>query len=313
MSGPHFPLVLPSLLLCAGDSVEFSWQLNNTGNAKLRNVAIQLADAQAQANLTCTPAVPAATLGFGESVACTSTRTFSQAEIELGSFQLTGTATAADVTGTIAFDPITVTLPNKPALSLTIDNSTCGNPSPTNFAGSTVTCTDAVVLTNEGNVRVAITAIQGVSGTTVVSWNRTVTASPATLLAVGEQVTCTISKSTNQADYEASFTALDVSVTGVDANGVNATIDGVPITASSENALVQEPDYLVGIKRIDYNTTDSADDSTANVTRKGTCCCFRSAPLPFLLLALLVYSVAACWQLCLAPLGTGQLAGTSYG
>jgi hypothetical protein len=223
----------------AGAPVVFSLLLNNTGNAKLRNVNVLLGNAQT--SLTCTPAVPAATLVHGGSIACTSTRMFSQDEIELGSFELTGYATAADVAGNVAFSPITVTLPNRPALSLTIDNSTCGDPSTTNFAGSTIACNNAVVLANEGDVRVAITAIEGVSGsgTTVVSCDPALASTPPTVLAVDGSITCTISKVTDQADYEASFTALDVIVTGVDANGVNATIDGVPVTASSEKALVQ--------------------------------------------------------------------------
>ena len=266
-------LICPALTLLslqrAADEVVFSLLLNNTGNAKLRSVGITLPDTKAQAKLTCTPAVPATELSFGGSITCTSTRTFTQAEIEQGSFLLTGSASAADVTPAAAFTPINVTLPNWPALSLTIDNSTCDTPvAADNFAGSTITCNDAVVL-NEGNVRVAITGIQGVSGTAIVTCSPPVSASPATVLEVGGNITCTISKLTSQPDYEASSTALGVTVTGVKANGVNDTIDGMAITASSEKALLQEPDYLVGIKRVDYNTTDSADDSTANVTRKG--------------------------------------------
>lgn len=254
-------------IACAGDAVLFSLQLDNTGNAQLKNVEISLTGGQT--SLSCTPTLPAATLAFGSSILCTSTRTFTQDEIELGSFHLTGTASATGVPA-IAFTPINVTLPNWPALSLTINNSTCDTPtSPENFAGSTITCTDAVVLTNEGNVRVAITGIQGVSGTAIITCSPPVSASPATVLEVGGNITCTISKLTSQLDYEASSTALGVTVTGVDAYGVNDTIDGVAITASSEKTLLQEPDYLVGIKRVDYNTTDSADDSTANVTRKG--------------------------------------------
>jgi hypothetical protein len=241
-------------------------RLNNIGNAKLRNVDITLADTTADTNMTCTPPVPASELAHGGFVVCESTRAFTQDEIEIGSFILQGTASAADLTN-LAMPSISVTLPNQPALSLTIDNSFCGPPTSTNFAGSTVTCTDAVVLSNEGNVRVAISAIQGAAGTTVDSCTPAVTA--PTVLAVGGQITCTISKVTNQADYEASFTALDVVVTNVVANGVNNSINAAEVTASSQKSLVKEPDYLVGIKRVDFNATDPADDSTSNVTRKG--------------------------------------------
>jgi hypothetical protein len=252
----------------AADEVTFSLRLNNTSNAKRRNVGITLADATANTNMTCTPPVPAATLAHGGFIECTSTRAFTQTEIEAGTFVLTGTASAAD-NPNLAVPTITVALPNQPALSLTIDGSKCGAPATTNFAGSTVTCTDAVVLSNEGNVRVGISAIQGVSGTTVDSCSVTT----PTTLAVDGQVTCTISKVTSQADYEASSTDLDVKVTNIVANGVNTSINAAEITASSQKTLVQELDYWVGIKRIDFNATDPADDSTTNVTRKGTSLC----------------------------------------
>jgi hypothetical protein len=183
--------------------------------------------------------VPATDLAHGGSMSCTSSRTFTQAEIEAGSFALTGTAAAADVANAVAFSPVTVTLPNHPALSLTIDNALCDSPAPNNYAGSTVTCNDAVLLKNDGNVRVAIGTIEGASGTTVVSCDPEVTASPPTVLAVAGEITCTISKVTNQADYEAGSTALDVQVTGVDAYGVNATIDGVAITAAATASLTK--------------------------------------------------------------------------
>jgi hypothetical protein len=250
-------------------------------------------------------------LNFGAAIECTSTRTFSQDDIEAGSFQLTGAATAADVPGSVTFPPVIVTLPNNPALSLTIDNVTCGDPTPTNFADSTVTCTNAVMLTNDGNVRVSITAIQGNSGTTVVSCTPAVTASPATVLGVAGSITCTISKVSNQADYEASSTALGVTVTGVTANGVNDTIDGVDITASSEKVLVQGPDYLVAIKRIDYNATDPADDSTSNVTRQGGLCHMLHDQLAqqCVLASLLVLCMCSCMLCHDCLVASFQLAG----
>jgi hypothetical protein len=263
--------MLDSMCACfclAADEVMFTLRLNNAGNAKLRNVDIALGDTTANTNMTCTPAVPVATLAHGGFIECTSTRAFTQDEIEIGSFVLTGTASATDVTN-LAMSPITVALPNQPALSLTINNAVCGAPATTNFAGSTVTCANAVVLTNEGNVRVAISAIQGVSSTTVDSCSVT----GPTTLSVDGQITCTISKVTTQADYEASSTALDVKVTNIVANGVNTSINAAEMTASSQKTLEQEPDYWVGIKRIDFNATDPADDSTTNITRKGTSPC----------------------------------------
>jgi hypothetical protein len=151
---------------------------------------------------------------------------------------LNGEATAADVDNPVVFS-ITVTLPNRPALSLTIDNADCGNPTPDNYAGSTITCSNAVLLKNEGNVRVAIGAISGSSGTTLGSCTPALSGAPAAVLEVNGQVTCTITKATNQADYEAGFTALDVQVTGVDAYGVNNTIDGVDVTAAATASLTK--------------------------------------------------------------------------
>lgn len=134
-------------------------------------------------------------------------------------------------------------------------------------AGSSVTCADAVTLGNQGNVRVHVEGIVGTNGATATC----IPTLPATL-EVNGSVTCTLSKVTTQADYENAYTAVGVVVYGVAANGHNHTIDGVNLTAVGVAELLQEPDYLVGIKRTDFNLTDAGDDSTANVTRFGGYC-----------------------------------------
>lgn len=108
--------------------------LNNTGNVKLRNMALLLSDTRVQDALACTPAtLPAASL-VSSVTTCTSTYTFTQDDIEAGDFVLRGNAIAADLAANATLADITVTVPNTPQVQLTLDNSTCAAPSP-NFAG----------------------------------------------------------------------------------------------------------------------------------------------------------------------------------
>ncbi|MEZ4714191.1 MAG: hypothetical protein R3A44_43815 [Caldilineaceae bacterium] len=91
-----------------GDVLHFTLTAVNTGNVTLANVSIS--DPKL-ASLTCNPAQPA-TLAPGASLVCTGTHTITQADLDAGSFQNTGTAQGEDPNG----DPI-----DPPQSSVTID------------------------------------------------------------------------------------------------------------------------------------------------------------------------------------------------
>lgn len=128
----------------AGVTVGFSFTLNNIGNVNLRNMALLLSDARVQSALACTPTLPAA-WPVSSVTTCTSTYTFTQDDMEVGNFVLSGNAIAADLTANATLTAITLAVPNTPELQLTLDNSTCAAPSP-NFAGEPAPATTSTTV-----------------------------------------------------------------------------------------------------------------------------------------------------------------------
>lgn len=143
------------------------------------------------------------------------------------------------------------------------------------FAGNTVTCTDAVVLENTGNVEVNVGSIAGTSGTDVVACDATVpTAGSPLLVRVGQVVTCTVSKMTSQADFDASSISLSVTVDEVVAKGRNNSIDNQAITRTLTKALTQERTIRVELLAV----------TSADVDAKGGCMSASSGGLFFAIL-----------------------------
>ncbi|MEZ4663483.1 MAG: hypothetical protein R2911_38565 [Caldilineaceae bacterium] len=91
-----------------GDVLHFTLTAVNTGNVTLSNVSI--GDPKL-ASLSCNPTQPA-TLAPGASLVCTGTHTVTQADLDAGSFQNTGSAQGQDPNG----DPV-----DPPQSSVTID------------------------------------------------------------------------------------------------------------------------------------------------------------------------------------------------
>jgi uncharacterized repeat protein (TIGR01451 family) len=139
----------------AGQGVLYTVTLQNMGNSRLRGVNVNpvlaLDNGTAVTGLGNWDCTLAAVIEHGASLVCSASFNFGISDIEAGSMYFAGTAAATSVTDipiTVAASNVTVT--NAPALTFRVDAAVCNAPDPTNFAGSTVTCTSTVELTNTG-------------------------------------------------------------------------------------------------------------------------------------------------------------------
>ncbi|MCP4656433.1 MAG: hypothetical protein GY856_13550 [bacterium] len=174
----------PGPMLTAGDSVNWTYVVTNTGNVSLTNVTVT--DDQG-VSVQCQKGAQGISLAVGESVTCSG-----QGTAVLGQYANVGTATGTPPSG----PPVSDTDPShylgqepvEPGIS--IEKSTNGYdadaaPGPTLTVGDSVSW--SYVVTNTGNVplsNVTVTDDQGVS----VSCHKS---SSQISLAVGESITCT--------------------------------------------------------------------------------------------------------------------------
>lgn len=137
----------------AGQSVVHTLVITNTGNVRLRDVAITTTlttsqGAQALSSYTCTATGGTATsltpsardLLHSGVLTCTATYTFDTvATIEAGSLSFDTTVAAAGVSPDVTVPTQTVVVVNSPRLLLTLDSAACSAtaPLPDNFAGTT--------------------------------------------------------------------------------------------------------------------------------------------------------------------------------
>jgi hypothetical protein len=135
--------------------VLYTVTLQNTGNSRLRGVNVNpvlaLDNGTAVSGLGNWDCSLPAVIDFGASLVCAASFNFAISDIEAGNMYFAGTAAATSVTDVpITVDAPNVTVTNAPALTFRVDAAVCDAPDPTNFAGSMVTCTSAVELTNTG-------------------------------------------------------------------------------------------------------------------------------------------------------------------
>ena len=105
-------VVLPNARADAGDRIDYTLTATNTGNVTLTGVTVT--DPKLGA-LVCAPAQPA-TLLPGEHITCTGSYTLTQADLNTGQVQNTGTADSDQTPPTQT--PSTVPVPQSPALAL---------------------------------------------------------------------------------------------------------------------------------------------------------------------------------------------------
>jgi uncharacterized repeat protein (TIGR01451 family) len=220
----------------AGDAVTYTFKATNTGNATLSNVVIAdpLPDLSA---LTCDKAAPV-TLAPGEALTCTATYSAKQKDIDDGGVTNKGTVTGTSSTGLTVTDDATLTIPAPPDPKIRLTKD--ANTSSVALRGEVITYTYRA--TNAGNVTLKDVLIDDpLKGLSALSC----APSQPTTLAPGEELTCTATYTTTQADIDAGGVLNVASVTGTPPTGPPVTEGDsvfVPAPQSLDLALVKSAD-----------------------------------------------------------------------
>lgn len=196
----------PATATSAGQVVDYSFLVTNTGNVTVNSVGITPAafsGAEGAPMVTC----PAAALSLapGDDVTCTASHTLSQADVNDGGTSLTVLASGTAPGGAAVTSPedvVLVTVAAAPALGLQV----LTDPTTATAAGTEIGY--SFVLTNTGNVSltaadVTVADFTGSAGAPVVTCPAGVA-----LLEPGDDVTCTASSTLTQADVNAGGTSL---------------------------------------------------------------------------------------------------------
>jgi len=206
-----------------GTAVTYSYKVTNTGNVTL--TAVTVTDPMAGLSVV---SCPDSSLLPGASETCTATYTTTQADVDTGSLNNTGTATGTPPTGPNVTATSSVTIPatQTPAIALVKSASISTFSSP----GTAVTYSYKV--TNTGNVTLtSVTVTDPMSGLSVVSC-------PDSSLLPGASETCTATYTTTQADVDTGSLNNTGTATGTPPTGPNVTAtSSVTIPATQTPAL----------------------------------------------------------------------------
>ncbi len=225
----------------AGDTIDYTFLVTNTGNVTLDPVSI---DDPTANPVTC----PVTTLAPGASTTCTASYTLTQADVDSGHIANTATVTGTDPNGTdvTATDSTDTPIAAGPAISL---DKQAGVPSG-DTAGSTIAYT--FLVTNTGNVTL--------TGVTVADPLVGAVSCPVTTLAPGASTTCTASYTLTQADVDAgtvdnSATASGTPPTGADVTATDTT--STPIAPDPASRWTSRPVSRRGVRPVTRSTTRS--------------------------------------------------------
>lgn len=216
--------VSPTTVDAAGQTVTYTFEVTNTGNATLTGIAID--DPLVQSLCPTTPLAP------GDQLTCTATYTVTQQDMDAGSVSNTATASGIDPAGTktvSAESKAVFTVDAKPALALvkTADATTDSK------AGQLVDY--SFVITNTGNVTVTdVTVAEDVFTGTGTLDDPTCAAGNAAL-APGAQVACTLEYTVTQKDVDTGSITNTAKATGTPFGSATT------ISSNTSTATVSEP------------------------------------------------------------------------
>ncbi|MEZ5191694.1 MAG: hypothetical protein R2734_03695 [Nocardioides sp.] len=232
----------------AGSTIDYTFVVTNTGNTTLTNLSVSDPTVGA---VSC----PVSSLAPGATTTCTATYTLTQTDVDSGHVANTATATGTPppgVTPPTATDSTDTPIPADPAI--TIDKQ-AGTPTG-NTPGATIDYT--FVVTNTGNVTLDPVTVDDPTVGPV--------SCPATSLAPGADMTCTVTYAITQADIDAGHVANTASVTGTDPNGTDVTAQDstdTPIAPSPSLTLDKQAGTPTG------NAAGDTIDYTFVVTNTG--------------------------------------------
>lgn len=261
----------PTTIDAAGDTVDYSFLVTNTGSVTLVDASVEEAafsGAGGWPSVTC----PTGAFAPTDSVTCTATYTATQADIDAGSITNTATATArppAGVTVPVS-DPSSAVVSATQAPGLTVAKT--ADTSSITAAGQEVTYSFLVV--NSGNVTMSDIAIDETS------FSGTGTVPPAVCpepsLAPGDQMTCALAYTVTQADVDAGALTNTATATGTPPGSTvpvpsepstsTVTVDQQPALTVVKSASPAAPaDFRAG-ETITYSFVVT---NTGNVTMSG--------------------------------------------
>ncbi|PJJ73092.1 putative repeat protein (TIGR01451 family) [Diaminobutyricimonas aerilata] len=196
----------------AGDEIEYSFLVTNTGNVTLTEIAVDEGDFSGTGDLSAIDCpAGAASLIPGARVTCTATYELTQADIDAGTLSNSATATGVPPSGTPPVSPpseVTIELPPTPAMTV----AKTATPATAGEVGDEITY--SFLVTNTGNVTLTdVTVAEGAfSGTGDLS--DVVCPAGAASLAPGDDVTCTATYTLTQADVDAGSVSNSATATG---------------------------------------------------------------------------------------------------
>ena len=231
----------------AGDSIDYTFTVTNTGAIALDTISVS--DAKVGA-VTC----PAGTLAPAASMTCAAAAsyTITATDVSAGGVDNSATAsgTAAGTTTTVTSSPSTTHTPTTaPAPGLSIVKSASPSSSAAFTVGQLITYT--FVVTNTGNVPLSGVSVDDsdFSGTGTLSALSCPTGSDT--IAAGAQVSCTATYTLTQADVDAGLVRNAATATGTPPGGTTIT------TPPSQMQIPVDPAPAIGLVK-------SADPATAN-------------------------------------------------
>ncbi|SFS89479.1 DUF7507 domain-containing protein [Saccharopolyspora flava] len=187
----------PQTVTAAGQTIDYSYQVTNTGNVTVDGVSVTETDFTGTGPAP-TPSCPDGPLAPGESTTCTASYTATQADIDAGGITNTATTTGTPPGGPpVTSPPSTSTVTTDPSPALTVAKT--GEPATVSAAGQTITYSYEV--RNTGNQTVTDVAVDesGFTGTGPAP----AATCPTTTLAPGESTTCTATYTVTQGDIDA--------------------------------------------------------------------------------------------------------------
>ncbi|KAB8164906.1 DUF11 domain-containing protein [Lysobacter maris] len=187
----------PTTVAAAGETVTYSFDVENTGNVTIDNLTITetaFSGTGTAPVVTC----PVTTLAPGATTVCTGTYTVTQADIDAGSVTNTATADGTDPTGTATTSPpdsATVTVDAQPAQTLLKELTDNADEDGSGTVSVDDTLTYTVTATNTGNTTL----------TDVVVNDSRITPNTITCATVAPGATCVLSGTyvVTQADADA--------------------------------------------------------------------------------------------------------------
>ncbi|SEH56839.1 MULTISPECIES: DUF11 domain-containing protein [unclassified Leifsonia] len=254
----------PTVVTAAGQSVDYSFVVTNTGNVTLSSVGVTETAFTGTGTLSAI-SCPATTLAPGASTTCTATYTVTQADVDAGMVTNTATATGTPPVGAaVVSAPSTAVVTATQAPAVTVVKSASPNAPASYVVGQLVTY--SFVVTNTGNVTLSNVSVTETAFTG--SGTMSAITCPATTLAPGASTTCTATYTLTQADIDAGQVDNTATAQGTPPGSGTPTVSGP--SSARVPALPDPAVSLLKSGRVTSGTGKAGDTITYSFTATNT-------------------------------------------